>query len=477
MKDVAITAAKTATAILGLSTGLIFLIAVAFACSSNGVDEQSRQRYQWGITFPSEVGFDIAVINFDAARKCHKIGLDESECPQSDGNTIRRVMATLMTQTIEQNGPAWQGQAYVPDTLRAMNHRLYDLVLHLETNPCGSVLYTHAKAEILEQLREGQFIYKCGQGWSVTSEWLKALEKESAEAQGEYNGNSRGTQGNRDTEASASTANQSFKSDCDQLLRNQLVFQRGADTADRMQEVIQQIQAQRDECVSELWNPDVDDATAVTGCFTAAPPYTNPLTIKIGDLTVPRTLYTGSTAIDRVRTTSGRDAENNIIVYWSTTHGEQPANDAGCWLYVSRLNQWDENYDSTSKPETRYESPAAPAVLAPIEVIGTPVYIPALTRDAQELERVAEEHNRLLTSLPPTLTAEQRLGQLHTPTPTTITPSTPEASQMAIYKSCKEADAAGEKLFQGVRGKGKGFPEEMVPSAKDDDGDGIVCER
>lgn len=61
MKDVAITAAKTATAILGLSTGLIFLIAVAFACSSNGVDEQSRQRYQWGITFPSEVGFDIAV--------------------------------------------------------------------------------------------------------------------------------------------------------------------------------------------------------------------------------------------------------------------------------------------------------------------------------------------------------------------------------------------------------------------------------
>ena len=83
MKDVAITAAKTATAILGLSTGLIFLIAVAFACSSNGVDEPSRQRYQWGITFPSEVRFDIAVINFDAARKCHKIGLDESECPQS----------------------------------------------------------------------------------------------------------------------------------------------------------------------------------------------------------------------------------------------------------------------------------------------------------------------------------------------------------------------------------------------------------
>ena len=484
MKDVAITAAKTATAILGLSTGLILLIAVAVTCSNRGIDEQSRQEYQWGITFPSKVGADLAFINFEAARECHKIGLDKSECPQSDGNTMRRVMATLMTQTIEQNGPAWQGHAYVPDTLRAINHRLYDLILHLETNPCSPVPYGHPKTQILEQLGEGGFIYKCGQGWSITSEWLKALEGESTETQGQHNESSRGTQRNGDSEASESTKNEASSSDdCGQLLRNQLVFQRGADTADRMQEVIQQIQAQRDECVSELWNPDVDDATAVTGCFTAAPPYTNPLTIKIGDLTVPRTLYTGSTAIDRVRTTSGRDAENNIIVYWSTTHGEQPANDAGCWLYVSRLNQWDENYDSTSKPETRYESPAAPAVLAPIEVIGTPVYIPALTRDAQELERVAEEHNRLLTSLPPTLkptptlTAEQRLGQLHTPTPTTITPSTPEASQMAIYKSCKEADAAGESRFQGVRGKGKGFPEEMVPSAKDDDGDGIVCER
>ena len=40
---------------------------------------------------------------------------------------------------------------------------------------------------------------------------------------------------------------------CDQLLRNQLVFQRGASTAGRMGEVIRQIQAQRDNCVSELW--------------------------------------------------------------------------------------------------------------------------------------------------------------------------------------------------------------------------------
>ena len=484
MKDVAITAAKTATAILGLSTGLIFLIAVAFACSSNGVDEQSRQRYQWGITSPSGVGVDLASINLEARIECHKIGLDKSECPQSDGNTIRRVMATLMTQTIEQNGPAWQGHVYVPDTLRAINHRLYDLILHLETNPCGSVLYTHAKAEILEQLREGGFIYKCGQGWSITSEWLKALEEKSAETQGQHNESPRGTQRNGDSEASESTTNQASKSDdCDQLLRNQLVFQRGASTADRMQEVIRQIQAQRDECVGEAWNPRVDDGNS-SNCYGGTlPAFGEPMAAKVGRLAIPRTLYSGHTPTDRVRTTSGRDYDNNIIVYWSTTPGGQPADGAGCWLYVSRLNQWDGNYDSSSKPETRHDSHGTPQIAVPVEVIGTPVYGSALTRDAQELQRVAEEHARLLTSLPPTreptptLTVEQRRGLLHTPAPTTITPSTPAAQQTATYKSCEEADAAGESRFQGVRGKGKGFPEEMVPSAKDDDGDGIVCER
>ena len=135
--------------------------------------------------------------------------------------------------------------------------------------------------------------------------------------------------------------------DCDQLLRNQLVFQRGASTQGRMEEVIRQIQAQRDDCVSELWNPDVNDATAVlaTGCHSTVttPKYQNPLAAKVGDLTIPRTLYTGfSTTTDTVRKSSGRDSDNNIIVYWDTT--STPADNSTCWLYVSRLNSWDENY-------------------------------------------------------------------------------------------------------------------------------------
>ena len=134
-------------------------------------------------------------------------------------------------------------------------------------------------------------------------------------------------------------------SDCDQLLKNQLVFQRGASTQGRMNEVIRQIRAQRDECVSELWNPQALDANSfgTTGCFAAAPTYANPLSAKVGDLTVPRTLYDGFTVgTDTMRSTSGRDSDNNIIVYWDA--GKAPADNSKCWLYVSRLNSWDENY-------------------------------------------------------------------------------------------------------------------------------------
>ena len=47
----------------------------------------------------------------------------------------------------------------------------------------------------------------------------------------------------------------------------------------------------------------------------------------------------------------------------------------------------------------------------------------------------------------------------------------------AAYGSCEEAAAAGEQRVQGNQGGGEGFPKAMVPSARDGDGDGIVCER
>ena len=133
--------------------------------------------------------------------------------------------------------------------------------------------------------------------------------------------------------------------DCDQLLRNQLVFQRGASTKGRMDEVIRRIQAQRDDCVSEFWNPRVEDDadTDTTGCFSTWPSYTNPLQDKIGDLTIPRTLYTRFTVgTDVLRRTSGRDSDNNIFAMWVDIN--EPADASESWLYVSRLKSWDENY-------------------------------------------------------------------------------------------------------------------------------------
>ena len=56
-------------------------------------------------------------------------------------------------------------------------------------------------------------------------------------------------------------------------------------------------------------------------------------------------------------------------------------------------------------------------------------------------------------------------------------PEPAEELQTPVYGSCEEAEFAGEHRFQGSQGGGLGYPKAMVPSARDGDGDGIVCER
>ena len=67
-----------------------------------------------------------------------------------------------------------------------------------------------------------------------------------------------------------------------------------------------------------------------------------------------------------------------------------------------------------------------------------------------------------------------------TPPPPTATPSpTPTpipVPQPTTYSSCDEAEAAGEERMRGTSGPGRGFPAEIVPSARDGDNDGVVCE-
>ena len=52
-----------------------------------------------------------------------------------------------------------------------------------------------------------------------------------------------------------------------------------------------------------------------------------------------------------------------------------------------------------------------------------------------------------------------------------------EELQNPVYGSCEEAESAGEQRFQGSQGGGLDYPKAMVPSARDGDGDGVVCER
>ncbi len=73
--------------------------------------------------------------------------------------------------------------------------------------------------------------------------------------------------------------------------------------------------------------------------------------------------------------------------------------------------------------------------------------------------------------------------------PTELAPSTVEPAavptgpkpaapgQGAVFSSCDEADDAGVQRIQGSVGSGKGFPKSVVPSARDGDADGVVCEH
>lgn len=145
--------------------------------------------------------------------------------------------------------------------------------------------------------------------------------------------------------------------DCDDVLRNQFVFQRNASTPDALNAVISVIQNQRvEQCSVDVWNPmvghvnDVDatvdgpsdtdtTAEAEAGCGTED---------TVGNQAVPSGLthtYTpaaSTTEVTNVRDNSGRDRDNNIIVHWVETN--PPTDNAKCWLYVSRLSTWSVEY-------------------------------------------------------------------------------------------------------------------------------------
>ena len=63
--------------------------------------------------------------------------------------------------------------------------------------------------------------------------------------------------------------------------------------------------------------------------------------------------------------------------------------------------------------------------------------------------------------------ASEQASPTPIPTPTTA----------RVYDLCEAAEDAGEQRVQGSNGPGRGFPQSMVPSARDGDKDGVVCEK
>ena len=79
----------------------------------------------------------------------------------------------------------------------------------------------------------------------------------------------------------------------------------------------------------------------------------------------------------------------------------------------------------------------------------------------------------------PQLTVSHQRQVSPTPAPS-VRPKLPTEAptpHVRTYANCDAAQAAGEPRVQGSKGDGRGFPKWMVPSTRDGDGDGVVCER
>ena len=161
---------------------------------------------------------------------------------------------------------------------------------------------------------------------------------------------------------------------CDEIFRNQLVRQQAASTAQRMNQVKVQVQQrQSEDCSSEVWNPIVitNPAAAyvsgVGGGWAAAtaagvtfPPNSGvaapgtsgddhtDCAATGGDASVPQPARTiaglgvprGLFAMASVTPVTGRDGQNNIIVYFTADPNNRPSDGGACWMYVERLGTW-----------------------------------------------------------------------------------------------------------------------------------------
>ena len=118
---------------------------------------------------------------------------------------------------------------------------------------------------------------------------------------------------------------------CDGMLRQQLVINRSASTPTRMNFLVERIQGRYEDCNPAFWAPKVRDRghSHVGGCYDTGDK-------SIAGVEIPEGLERGTSRPSR------RDARNNIMVHF--LYPEHPADGSICWMYVSSLESWVEEY-------------------------------------------------------------------------------------------------------------------------------------
>ena len=137
-------------------------------------------------------------------------------------------------------------------------------------------------------------------------------------------------------------------STCDEIVRSQLVFQHKTNGAVGMNSIIRQVQNQRvQQCHQDAWRlrvVDPGDAPGGSFCWDysrSAEAWVEEAGAggrAVRGLVVPLGLMDESSG--DVRLTSWRDADNNMIIYFSDPEA-RPSDRSRCWLYVDRTSKWE----------------------------------------------------------------------------------------------------------------------------------------
>ena len=154
---------------------------------------------------------------------------------------------------------------------------------------------------------------------------------------------------------------------CDGLLRERLVSNREVEGALEFNRLVSLVQGLGPGCRKELWDPRVTDGsgetvllpdagpvwagdgivrTGVSRCFGPVVPVSaaEETGMSVGGSLVPAGLREDGGGDGMVQARSGRDADNNILVYWGELLEGRPHDGAACWLYLVETGLWSEGY-------------------------------------------------------------------------------------------------------------------------------------